>query len=53
MLDFPAPEHAIKLRLDRVLHDRADVPDAERRFLSLVGLLQHVPDDETQTARQV
>ena len=53
VLEFPRPESAIQFRANHVLHDRADIPDAERSLLPFLGLLEDVPDDETQAARCV
>ena len=53
VLEFPWPESAIQFRANHVLHHRADIPDAERRLLPFLGLLEDVPDDKTQAARCV
>src|ERR1700723_185075 len=33
VLEFPWPESTIQFRANHVLHDRADIPDAERSLL--------------------
>ena len=53
VLKIALTERAIELRPDHVLHHRAGVVDAMRRFLTVFSLAQHVADDRAQTARGV